>query len=232
MRICVGQVAVGRARRGMRGVIASPQITRRRRGVTRRGGGRPLRVGSRATLGGVGAGARIDLAAKPNLLSKEIPVIRSLVLAVVLFGVWLVWSGHFTPLLVGFGAGSCVGVLLLCRRMRIVDEEGVPVQLGLRPLFPYLPWLVKEIARANLDVARRIVDPRLPIRPSVLRVKASQKGELGRVVYANSITLTPGTVSMGVEHDEIVVHALSAQSAQSAASGEMDRRVSRMEGAR
>jgi multicomponent Na+:H+ antiporter subunit E len=160
------------------------------------------------------------------------PVKRSLLLTVVLFGVWVLWSGHFTPLLLGFGAGSCVGVVLLCRRMRIIDEEGVPVQLGLRPFVQYLPWLIKEIVLANIDVARRILDPRLPIRPSVLRVKASQKDELGRVVYANSITLTPGTVSMGLEGDEILVHALSAEAAQFEASGEMDRRVSRLEAGR
>ena len=83
---------------------------------------------------------------------------------------------------------------------------------------------------ANIDVSRRILDPKLPIRPNFIRVKASQQGDLGRVIYANSITLTPGTVSVDMEADEITVHALSYEGAAEDMSGEMDRRVSALEG--
>lgn len=152
----------------------------------------------------------------------------SIALGIVLFGIWLLWSGHYTPLVITFGLVSCVGVVLLAGRMRIVDEEGVPIQLGIKP-FLYAVWLVKEIVQANLDVARRILNPRLPIRPQVIRVKASQQGDLGRVIYANSITLTPGTVSVDVEGDEIVVHALTEEAAAEDASGEMNRRVTALE---
>jgi multicomponent Na+:H+ antiporter subunit E len=83
---------------------------------------------------------------------------------------------------------------------------------------------------ANLDVARRILTPALPIAPTVIKVKASQKSELGQVIYANSITLTPGTVSLMVEEDGIIVHALSLEAAAELAAGDMDRRVTGMEG--
>ena len=115
--------------------------------------------------------------------------------------------------------------------MQIVDAEGAPLRLGLRPL-PYAVWLVKEVIEANFHVARRLLDPRLPIRPQLIRLKASQSEDLTRVVYANSITLTPGTVSVAIEDDEIVVHALTHSATDEDKSGEMDRRVTQLEGSR
>ena len=154
---------------------------------------------------------------------------RSPVLGLVLMGTWLLWSGQQEPLLIFLGGVSCVVVVLLSRRMRIVDNESVPVQLGLRPFVFYLPWLVNEIILANIDVARRVLDPRLPISPRMFRFKASQKEDLARVIYANSITLTPGTVSVDIAGDEITVHALTPEAARLEQSGEMDRRVTKME---
>ena len=154
---------------------------------------------------------------------------RSLVLAVTLMVVWLLWSGHSEPLLVGFGMFSCLLVVLLSRRMGIVDEETVPVQLGLRPFVRYAPWLVSQIVVANVDVARRILSPKMPIAPALIRVKVTQQGDLGRVIYANSITLTPGTVSVEVEEGEITVHALTGETADALLEGSMDRLVTRLE---
>ncbi len=150
-------------------------------------------------------------------------------LGVVLFGVWLLWSGHFDALLVGFGLASTVAIVLIARRMRILDSEAVPLEITLRAL-RYAPWLAWEIVKSNLDVARRILDPRLPIDPCVVEVRAGQRRELARVVYANSITLTPGTVSVALEGDTIMVHALTREAAAALESGEMDRRVSAVEG--
>ena len=150
-------------------------------------------------------------------------------LGMTLFGVWLLWSGHYNPLLISFGAVSCLLVVLLSWRMDIVDEEAAPVQLGLRPFIFYAPWLAWRIFLANIDVARLILDPQLPVSPVIVRVKASQKGDLGRVIYANSITLTPGTVSVDMMGDVITVHALTTKLAESDQSGDMDRRVTQLE---
>lgn len=149
-------------------------------------------------------------------------------LLAVLGAVWLGLSGHFESLLLGLGLLSCVAVAALARRMRLVDAEGAPIQLGLRAL-AYTPWLLWQILRANVDVALRILRPGLPIDPRVIRVKTSQRSDVARVVYANSITLTPGTVSLRVEGGEIEVHALTAEAAADLRSGRMDRRVSWME---
>lgn len=152
---------------------------------------------------------------------------HSLVLGIVLFMIWMLWSGHH--MLIGFGIVSCLLVVLLSRRMHIVDDEGVPLHLGVRPFIGYAPWLLMEIVRANMEVALWILLPRLAIRPTVVRVTASQKGDLARVIYANSITLTPGTVSIDMEGDQITVHALSYQGADEDMAGEMNRRVARLE---
>ena len=148
-------------------------------------------------------------------------------LAIALMSVWVLWSWHFTPLLLSFGAASCVLVLLIARAMRVVDREGAPTDLPLG-LLTYLPWLFWEIAKANVDVARVILHPRLPISPRLIEFRASQEDDVGRVIYANSITLTPGTVTIDTEGEMITVHALTAEAADGVLSGDMDRRVSRL----
>ena len=151
-------------------------------------------------------------------------LLHSISLGLVLFGVWLLLSGLFEPLLLGLGVLSCVIVVLIAHRMDVIDREGLPIHLGWR-IVAYWVWLAVEIVKANLDVARRVLDPKLPIHPVLVRVKASQASELGQVIYANSITLTPGTVSMQVEGGEILVHAIARETAEDLERGEMDRRV-------
>jgi multicomponent Na+:H+ antiporter subunit E len=114
--------------------------------------------------------------------------------------------------------------------MNVIDEESEPYELGLRPLF-YVPWLLWEIAKANLHVARVILTPSLPVHPRLLRIRATQKSNLGRVILANSITLTPGTVTLDVRDGTLLVHALTPKSADGLLSGDMDRRVTQLEGA-
>lgn len=143
---------------------------------------------------------------------------------------WLLLSGYFAdPLLLGLGAASVVAVVLIARRAGIVDAEGHPVQLAARG-FLYWPWLIKEIVVANIDVAKAICRSTMAIEPRVFKVRASQKDELGRVIYANSITLTPGTVTIALEGDELTVHALTRGAAEGLESGEMDRRVAKVAG--
>lgn len=152
-------------------------------------------------------------------------------LAVVCYGLWLLLSGHYVPLLLSLGALSVAIVVIVALRMDVIDREGHPIHLTAKALL-YWPWLLWEIVKANVDVTRRILAPRMPISPTVVRLRASQRSELGRVIYANSITLTPGTVSMDIERDTITVHALTREAAQALRSGEMDRRVRAFEGGR
>lgn len=146
-----------------------------------------------------------------------------------LFAVWVLLSGHFEPLLLGLGLLSCVLVVSIAIRMDVVDHEGVPVQLGRRLLF-YIPWLVKEIVKANLAVMRVVLSPALPISPAIVRFRGLQKTDLGRVIFANSITLTPGTITVGVRGEELTVHALVSGFVDGMEEGDMNRRVAALEG--
>ena len=154
---------------------------------------------------------------------------RTASLFVVLLAVWLLFSGHYEALTIILGIASCALVVALTHRMDVIDHEGHPVHLGINGL-RYWAWLFVEIARANLDVARRILTPSLPIDPRLIRLVPSQRTAVGRVTYANSITLTPGTVAVLLERDEVLVHALEGGFADDLATGEMDRRVLAMEG--
>ena len=133
-------------------------------------------------------------------------------------------------LLLVFGAVSCLVVVLLCWRMGIIDDEGEPLlRLKLRPVF-YIPWLLWQIVRSNVDVARRILSPGVPNSPKLIEVPSEQKTDLGNVIYANSITLTPGTISIRIRDGMILVHALSEEAAEELLEGEMGRRVRACEG--
>ena len=156
---------------------------------------------------------------------------RTLSLFALLFLTWLLLSGIYTALLLGLGVLSCLLVVAVCRRMQIVDPEGHPNHLILG-LLRYMPWLLWAITKANIDVARRIVHPRLPLAPRVIQVAASQKTHLGQVIYANSITLTPGTVAVETDEGTIDVHALTREAAEDVRSGAMDGRVTDLEGER
>jgi multicomponent Na+:H+ antiporter subunit E len=146
-----------------------------------------------------------------------------------LFAFWLLLSGHYAPFLITAGFVCALLVALFARRMDLLDPEGHPVHLAPRALLSYWPWLLKEIAKSAWSVSKIILDPRLPISPTLIRVKAGQKTVVGRTTFANSITLTPGTISLQVERDEILVHALTREGAQDLAGGEMDRRVTAFE---
>jgi multicomponent Na+:H+ antiporter subunit E len=155
--------------------------------------------------------------------------VRIAVAAFVLFGLWLLLSGLYTPLLLTLGAVSSVFVAWIAQRMGLLTPE--PGSAWLRPLrcLAYMPWLAWQVVKANVDVALRILVPSKGISPRVLRVPSMQASDLARALYANSITLTPGTISIDVGKDEITVHALSREGAQDLASGQMGERVSALE---
>ena len=144
---------------------------------------------------------------------------------------WLLMSGHYTALLLSLGGVSVVGVALLVLRMQLPDREGAPFHV-VPGLLTYLPWLVVEVLRSNLAVARVILSPRLPIRPRLVDFQGHQKTDLGRFIYANSITLTPGTITVRLDAEGFRIHALTKEALDGTEEGEMDRRVCRLEGRR
>jgi multicomponent Na+:H+ antiporter subunit E len=142
---------------------------------------------------------------------------------------WLLLSGHYTPLMLSLGLLSIILVTLICLRMNIIVYEQPEILLQVIKYIPYTFWLVIEILKSNIDVIKRILNPKLPISPRWVTIQSSQNSDFSKVVYANSITLTPGTISMDVDGNNIDVHALSESGVDGLASGEMDQRVTRAE---
>lgn len=163
-----------------------------------------------------------------NSLHPEPQVFHSVSLFVSLFLFWLLLSGFFTAFLMSAGVGCALAVVWFSRRMDVVDAEGHPIHLGLKALI-YWPWLLKEVIKSAWDVSKIIVHPNLPISPTLVRFKPTQKTNVGLVLHANSITLTPGTITIEAESQEFLVHGLTRGSAQGVIDSEMDRRVTACE---
>lgn len=150
---------------------------------------------------------------------------RRLALFAALAAAWLSLSGHYDGPILAFGVFSCAFAAAMSHRLGLIDREGVPLHLW-RHLPGYWLWLAVEIVKANVDVGRRILHPRLPIDPRLFETRATQDSDLGSAIFANSITLTPGTVALDLRDNSILVHALTAEGQAALETGEMDARVS------
>ncbi len=147
-----------------------------------------------------------------------------LLLLLLLVSAWLLWSGVYKPLLLGLGAFSCLLTVYLSRRMGFFHDDVFAFRYGFR-LVRYWGWLSKEVVRSSIEVARLVINPRLPIDPQVVEIKASTKHPVDQAILANSITLTPGTLALDVHRGVIKVHTLTRGGADELLAGEMDRRV-------
>ena len=144
---------------------------------------------------------------------------------VLLFVFWLLLSGHFEPLLLGLGLVSVVLTIFLAKRMNVIDHESYPLHLSSR--FPaFFVYIFREIVTTNIDVIKRIMKlSGKSISPQLVEIPAPQKTDLGRVIYASSITLTPGTVSVELTKDKIIVHALTKEAADDLSAGSMAKAI-------
>lgn len=150
-----------------------------------------------------------------------------LLVSLTLYIFWLILSGHFSPLLMTLGILSALLSTWLLWRMDKVDKTPV----GLIPslaLLKYGLWLFWELIKANIDVARRIWDPALPVQPGWERLPIKVSSPLQKALYANSITLTPGTLTADVREDHFLVHHLTRERIEELREGEMERRILRI----
>lgn len=151
-------------------------------------------------------------------------------LVITLTILWLLLSGIFTPLHLSLGLLSIVIVLYISLRMDVLMHKGQPLYFRFFRVLQYCFWLIGQILLSNLDVVRRVFSPTLDIKPILKAIPSLQKTELGRVVYANSITLTPGTVAINIaKNGDVLVHALHADVLADLEEGTMGKRVSRLE---
>lgn len=139
---------------------------------------------------------------------------------------WLLWSGMYTPLLLGLGVFSCLLSLYLAKRIGFFEEVyALRVMPG---LVRYWLWLLWEIFKTSVDVALIILHPKLPISPTVVKFKALPEGPVGQAILANSITLTPGTVTLDVHEGELQVHCLTKVGAEELLSGVFNSRAAKL----
>ncbi|MDJ0832475.1 MAG: Na+/H+ antiporter subunit E [Gammaproteobacteria bacterium] len=167
---------------------------------------------------------------KPDLHTPQISRLASiLILFVLLAATWLVWSGLFKALLLFLGLVSSVLCLWLAIRMRFFDDYLFSLPVG-RGYLRYLVWLTREVIKSSLDVTKVVLSPSLPISPRIARIRAGSDHPYDQVLFANSITLTPGTLSMDLDEGVITVHALTEQGMRDLLAGEMDRRITALRG--
>ena len=151
---------------------------------------------------------------------------KSITLFIVLFGFWLLMSGYYTPLILSLGVISCLLCVYLTVKGKLLDNETLPIYFFPR-LIQYTLWLIKEILKSNIQTAKVIIMK--SEEPELFSVKVSQKTNEGKVTYANSITLTPGTVTTQIKNDIFEVHALTKDFGDDVRSSEMDKMVTWLE---
>ncbi|MCC5794312.1 MAG: Na+/H+ antiporter subunit E [Chromatiales bacterium] len=143
--------------------------------------------------------------------------------------VWLLFSGMWTYVIIlSLGAASVLVTVWLVGRMNLLGRDSEAFHM-LPAALRYWPWLMGQIVLANLDVARRIFRGPASIDPRIARVRTLQQTHVGRTIMANSITLTPGTVTLKVTEQEIEYYALTAEAVEDLETGEMNRRSLRFE---
>ena len=151
---------------------------------------------------------------------------KSITLFIVLFGFWLLMSGYYTPLILSLGVISCLLCVYLTIKGKFLDNETLPIYFFPR-LIQYTLWLIKEILKSNIQTAKVIIMKSED--PELFSVKATQKTNEGKVTYANSITLTPGTVTTQIKNDIFEVHALTKDFGDDVRNSEMDKMVTWLE---
>jgi len=155
-------------------------------------------------------------------------ILRPLVLTLTLFVLWVLMSGMFTPFLLAAGLGSSMAVSWMAHRMGLLETQ----DSGLKRFWgsvAYLFWLLLEIIKSSWQVTRIILHPSLPISPTLVRFRPTQKTLSGLVIHANSITLTPGTYTIEASLDSMLVHGLTSTGAEGDIDSETDRRVTQLE---
>ncbi len=152
------------------------------------------------------------------------PVKHIISLGALLFALWLGLSGQLNTLMLSLGLVSTLLVVNLAHRMDVIDKEIYPAHMTVL-LLRFWMFLAREVIVANIDVIKRIFRPGKNISPQLFELPLTQKSDLSRVIYANAITMTPGTVSVNLDKKTITVHTLSIEAADELRSGRMARAI-------
>jgi multicomponent Na+:H+ antiporter subunit E len=151
---------------------------------------------------------------------------RYLVLFSVLYVHWIFWSGKFDAFHLSLGVISCALVTFMSHDLYLRRKTISPriITEALR-FIKYIPWLFYQIVMSNIHVAFLVLNPRMPIDPKIIRYKTRLKTDVALATFANSITLTPGTITADISEGEFIVHALSKKVADDLMTGEMEDKI-------
>ncbi|MBU1423109.1 MAG: Na+/H+ antiporter subunit E [Bacteroidetes bacterium] len=151
---------------------------------------------------------------------------------VILLALWLIFSGHYDVMHISLGVAATIIVVVINYRLLKVDlyperdEPYLPIKLIRLPA--YLLWLVKEIFMANLQVAYLVIHPKMPIDPFLVTFETKLPTSAAKVILGNSITITPGTITIDIEHDKFLVHCIIPGTAGSLENGQMQSRIMKL----
>lgn len=154
---------------------------------------------------------------------------RTVALSLILAAAWLLWSGLYKPLLLSLGLLSCALTVMLIRRMEFFDDEIYSLHFGWR-LVHFWGWLGKEIWLSSIEVAKIVLHPKCPVSPRTVELQTSATDNFTQLLLGNSITLTPGTLTLDVHEGKLTVHTLTDVGAKALLSGEMARKVNQVTG--
>ncbi|MDO7787744.1 Na+/H+ antiporter subunit E [Desulforamulus aquiferis] len=147
-----------------------------------------------------------------------------------MFVFWFSLSGQTIPLLLILGVISSLLVAYWSHDLLIGKMEKGPDIGRIFRMIKYIPWLAWQIVLSNLHLIYLVLHPKMPIEPTIVRFKHDLKTDMGITLLANSITLTPGTITIDADRNEYIVHAVSSKTAQDLLSGDMQARVKEIEG--
>ena len=147
-----------------------------------------------------------------------------LLLMLLLLIAWVLWSGMFKPLLLALGVFSCVLTVYIVKRMGYFDTQVFAFRYNLR-LVGFWAWLLREIVKSSIEVTRVVLSPRIRLNHQIVELTAADLDLVDQALLGNSITLTPGTLTLDVHEGRLLVHALTPSAAQALLDGEMKRRV-------
>ncbi|MGB8952522.1 MAG: Na+/H+ antiporter subunit E [Candidatus Aminicenantales bacterium] len=168
----------------------------------------------------------------PSRRLRDLFIRNNLILFVLLFGLWLLMSGHYDLFHISFGFLCSWLVILMNLRLNkyffIQENTRLYTPLRVVRLLFYIPWLIWQIVVASLQVAAVVLNPRMPVDPSLVRFKTKLPNTASRVILANSITLTPGTITLELNEDEFLVHSLLEASSSSILDGSLPAQVARL----
>lgn len=142
---------------------------------------------------------------------------------------WLLLSGYLKPLLLGFGFVSVILVVFILQRMNHSDGLNLRLPLNFR-FFRYIAWLMGQIVVSSLAVTRLVWSKNKKLSPAIAKLPVTNSSAKTHVLYANSITLTPGTLSVDIDDEHVTVHALVEKSIEELKAGEMAGKVSAVAG--